>query len=74
MTFTDDGDKIVGVGEGDSTTRANCVTVPGGNQVGTILGHTDSCLTGFVTPKPFTVISGGVSNEILKHPGVPFKG
>ena len=27
-----------------------------------------------MTPKPYTLVSAGEDKEMLKHPGVPFKG
>jgi hypothetical protein len=42
--------------------------------MGDIQGSMANNLTGFVTPKPYTLISAGESKEILKHVGTPFKG
>ena len=62
------------VGAGQAGQRANGVLGVSGNRVGEIYGHTGNALTCFCTPEPYTLVSAGEGNEILKHPGVPFKG
>lgn len=72
ISFTDDGERICAVGAGDR--RAGAVLVSTGNKIGDIFGHTDDALTGFLTPRPFHLVSAGQGKEILLHAGVPFKG
>jgi len=60
------------MGEGDQ--KAAGLLVATGNKVGDIFGHTDKVLSGILTPKPYKLIAGGESKEVLLHPGFPFKG
>ena len=60
------------MGEGDQ--KAAGLLVATGNKIGDIFGHTDKVLSGILTPKPYKLIAGGESKEVLVHPGFPFKG
>jgi len=72
IVFTDDGERIIAVGEGQC--KASAITLSTGNQCGDILGALDSVYSCIITPKPFHVVSGGLNKELLLNPGVPFKG
>ena len=70
--FTEDGERIIAVGEGQS--KATAIMISTGNQVGDILGALDNLFSCIVTPRPFHAVTAGLSKEILLNPGVPFKG
>lgn len=72
IVFTEDGERIIAVGEGQQ--KASAIMMSTGNKVGDILGALDEVYCCLVTPRPFHVVSAGLSKEILLNPGVPFKG
>jgi hypothetical protein len=72
ICFTDDGERIIAVGEGQA--KASALLCSTGNACGDILGALDSVYSCIVTPRPFHAVTAGLSKEILLNKGVPFKG